>query len=105
MAEEALHCAEVEGLNIAVQLYQPRRPTHSVREFNAAAPSFVPAPISFSPFHPQVTICSLSFFLPISHQVLYSILHLHVHNLTRQFDRLSRYPRLRLSTDQARRFN
>jgi polyadenylate-binding protein len=58
MAEEALHCAEVEGQNIAVQLYQPRRPTHSVREFNAAAPSFVPSPVNFSPFHPQVNIHS-----------------------------------------------
>jgi RNA recognition motif-containing protein len=56
MAEEALHCAEVEGLNIAVQLYQPRRASHSVREFNAAAPSFVPAPVTFSPFHAQVNI-------------------------------------------------
>lgn len=55
MAEEALHCAEVEGQNIAVQLY-PRRPTHTVREFNVAAPSFVPAPVNFSPFHPQVNI-------------------------------------------------
>lgn len=59
MAEDALHCAEVEGQNIVVQLYQPRRSSHSVREFNAAAPSFVPAPVNFSPFHPQVNNITL----------------------------------------------
>lgn len=56
MAEEALHCTEIEGQNIAVQLYQPRRPNQVGREFNVAAPAFVPAPVSFSPFHPQVNI-------------------------------------------------
>ena len=41
-AEQAMHCAEVEGRNIAVQVYQPRRTTNTV-EFNAAAPTFVPS--------------------------------------------------------------
>ena len=41
-AEQAMHCAEVEGRNIAVQVYQPRR-TASTVEFNAAAPTFVPS--------------------------------------------------------------
>ncbi|PPR06739.1 hypothetical protein CVT24_013048 [Panaeolus cyanescens] len=49
-AEEAMHCADVEGQNIAVQIYNPRRTT----EFNIAAPSFVPAAVSaFSPFAAQ----------------------------------------------------
>jgi polyadenylate-binding protein len=66
IAEEALHCADVRGSNIAVQVYQPRRaPSHhqphphvaaaaavlvqqqqqqqqQQQEFNVAAPSFVP---------------------------------------------------------------
>lgn len=43
-AEEAMHCVDVEGQNIAVQVYQPRRAgTGVVSEFNAAAPTFVPS--------------------------------------------------------------
>jgi len=53
-AEEALHCAEVEGQNIIVQLYQPRRAAPNVPEFNAAAPSFVPAALNYPPFPTQV---------------------------------------------------
>lgn len=41
-AEEALHCADVEGQNIAVQLYQPRRPAAVRTEFSPNAPTFVP---------------------------------------------------------------
>ncbi|KAF8155888.1 hypothetical protein B0H34DRAFT_752009 [Crassisporium funariophilum] len=52
-AEEAMHCADVEGHNIAVQLYQPRRPTANMPEFNAAAPTFVPSGLSFSPYPTQ----------------------------------------------------
>lgn len=50
-AEEAMHCADVEGQNIAVQIYQPRRPAP---EFNVAAPSFVPAGLAYSPYPTQV---------------------------------------------------
>ncbi|KAJ7269694.1 hypothetical protein C8J57DRAFT_1716740 [Mycena rebaudengoi] len=39
-AEEAMHCADVQGQNIAVQVYQPRRTS---AEFSANAPSFVPS--------------------------------------------------------------
>ncbi|KAK7044810.1 hypothetical protein R3P38DRAFT_2880974 [Favolaschia claudopus] len=43
-AEEAMHCADVQGQNIAVQVYQPRRSTSgSHSEFNTSAPSFVPS--------------------------------------------------------------
>ncbi|KAJ7468031.1 hypothetical protein FB451DRAFT_387106 [Mycena latifolia] len=48
-AEEAMHCADVQGHNIAVQVYQPRRtasgggPTTALGEFSAAAPPFVPS--------------------------------------------------------------
>ncbi|KAI0792393.1 hypothetical protein C8Q75DRAFT_714526 [Abortiporus biennis] len=53
-AEEAMHCADVEGQNIAVQVYQPRRAAN-ITEFNAAAPTFVPSgsvfpyPTQYSP--------------------------------------------------------
>jgi polyadenylate-binding protein len=39
-AEQAMHCAEVNGQNIAVQVYQPRRTS---TEFNTSAPAFVPS--------------------------------------------------------------
>ncbi|KAK7462686.1 hypothetical protein VKT23_007274 [Stygiomarasmius scandens] len=43
-AEEAMHCADVEGQNIAVQIYQPRRTASgTVQEFNMNAPAFVPS--------------------------------------------------------------
>ncbi|KZT65302.1 hypothetical protein DAEQUDRAFT_752640 [Daedalea quercina L-15889] len=54
-AEEAMHCADVEGQNIAVQVYQPRRAGVAMSEFNATAPSFVPTgsvfpyPTQYSP--------------------------------------------------------
>ncbi|KAF8885915.1 hypothetical protein CPB85DRAFT_1336790 [Mucidula mucida] len=41
MAEEAMHCAEVDGQNIAVQVYQQRRTSGA--EFNVTAPAFVPS--------------------------------------------------------------
>ncbi|KAH8103123.1 hypothetical protein BXZ70DRAFT_773261 [Cristinia sonorae] len=60
-AEEALHCADVEGQNIAVQLYQPRRAGAALSEFNVTAPTFVPtgtvypytsySPPRTSPYH------------------------------------------------------
>ncbi|KAF9443021.1 hypothetical protein P691DRAFT_779114 [Macrolepiota fuliginosa MF-IS2] len=52
-AEEAMHCAEVEGQNIAVQVYTPRRTSGTVADFNAAAPSFVPASPQFTPYPTQ----------------------------------------------------
>ncbi|KAJ7689427.1 hypothetical protein B0H17DRAFT_1295651 [Mycena rosella] len=43
-AEEAMHCADVQGHNISVQVYQPRRTSGgAVAEFNTSAPSFVPS--------------------------------------------------------------
>ncbi|KAI0031346.1 hypothetical protein K488DRAFT_52287 [Vararia minispora EC-137] len=42
-AEETMHCADIEGQNIAVQLYQQRRaPSGAQMEFSANAPVFVP---------------------------------------------------------------
>ncbi|EKM58059.1 uncharacterized protein PHACADRAFT_116674 [Phanerochaete carnosa HHB-10118-sp] len=41
-AEEAMHCADVEGQNIAVQIYMPKRAGATMSEFNVAAPTFVP---------------------------------------------------------------
>lgn len=52
-AEEALHCLEVEGKNIAVQVYQqPRRTSASFADFNPAATAFVPTGSFFSGYHP-----------------------------------------------------
>jgi polyadenylate-binding protein len=53
-AEEALHCADIEGSNIAVQIYQPRRTVSGgVTEFNTNAPSFVPASASMGSYPAQ----------------------------------------------------
>ncbi|KAH7913313.1 hypothetical protein BJ138DRAFT_1111574 [Hygrophoropsis aurantiaca] len=56
IAEEALHCSEVEGQNIAVQIYQARRTSGGgPSEFSAHAPTFVPSgsifpyPTQYSP--------------------------------------------------------
>lgn len=55
-AEEAMHCADVEGQNIAVQVYQPRRAGAGiVSEFNAAAPSFVPSGAIMPAYPTQVS--------------------------------------------------
>jgi RNA recognition motif. (a.k.a. RRM, RBD, or RNP domain) len=56
-AEEALHCADVEGQNIAVQVYQPRRTSGTVAEFNTNAPTFVPSG-SVYPYPTQVHCCA-----------------------------------------------
>ncbi|KAI0078354.1 hypothetical protein K474DRAFT_1594173 [Panus rudis PR-1116 ss-1] len=54
-AEEAMHCAEVDGQNIAVQIYQPKRAGATLSEFNATAPTFIPTgsifpyPTQYSP--------------------------------------------------------
>lgn len=63
--EEALHCAEIEGQNIAVQLYN-RRGSGVLSEFSPRAPPFVPSgsaypspyptqysPPRASPYHPR----------------------------------------------------
>ncbi|KIJ61840.1 hypothetical protein HYDPIDRAFT_115313 [Hydnomerulius pinastri MD-312] len=55
IAEEAMHCSEVEGQNIAVTVYQGRRTSGSATEFSAHAPTFVPSgsvypyPTQYSP--------------------------------------------------------
>jgi polyadenylate-binding protein len=56
-ASEALHCAEVGGSSIAIQLYQPRRaPAAAAPELHANAPTFVPGGGPFSyPAGPNVS--------------------------------------------------
>ncbi|CAL1699509.1 unnamed protein product [Somion occarium] len=55
VAEEAMHCAEVEGQNIAVQIWHAKRAGATMTDFNAAAPAFVPTgsiypyPTQYSP--------------------------------------------------------
>ena len=41
-AEEAMHCAEVDGQNISVQIYNPRKAGGTISEFSPTAPAFVP---------------------------------------------------------------
>lgn len=57
-AEEAMHCADVEGQNIVVQIYQPRRAPGVASEFSPNAPTFVPSGSVF-PYPTQV--CRSSF--------------------------------------------
>ncbi|RDB29896.1 Polyadenylate-binding protein, cytoplasmic and nuclear [Hypsizygus marmoreus] len=52
-AEEAMHCAEIEGQNIAVQVYQQRRTSGNVAEFSVNAPAFVPSGSMFPSYPPQ----------------------------------------------------
>jgi len=71
-AEEALHCADVEGQNIAVQLYQQRRASGVVSEFSPSAPSFVPSGTAFAtPYPTQVSF---------SKKPLY--FHFHFHSIS-----------------------
>jgi polyadenylate-binding protein len=56
-AEEALHCSEIEGQNIAVQLYQPRRGSGVFSEFSPSAPPFVPSGSTYpTPYPTQVSL-------------------------------------------------
>ncbi|KAG5652795.1 hypothetical protein H0H81_003625 [Sphagnurus paluster] len=52
-AEEAMHCADVEGQNIAVQLYQVRRTSGAINEFSPNAPTFVPSGSMFPAYPSQ----------------------------------------------------
>ncbi len=56
--EEALHCAEIEGQNIAVQLYN-RRGSGVLSEFSPRAPPFVPSGSAYpTPYPTQVSFQS-----------------------------------------------
>lgn len=55
VAEDAMHCTEVEGQNIAVQVYQQRRTSGTVDTFSASAPAFVPSGSMF-PYPTQVRL-------------------------------------------------
>lgn len=57
-AEESMHCADVEGQNIVVQVYQPRRAGGIASEFSPNAPSFVPSGSVF-PYPAQVCYSTL----------------------------------------------
>lgn len=54
VAEEAMHCADIDGHNIAVQIYQPRRASGLVAEFSVNAPTFVPSASMFPSYPTQV---------------------------------------------------
>ncbi|KAJ7821027.1 hypothetical protein B0H14DRAFT_3471885 [Mycena olivaceomarginata] len=55
-AEEAMHCADVQNQNIAVQVYQPRRTASGGHgEFNPSAPSFVPSGSIYYPTPAQAS--------------------------------------------------
>ncbi|THH14406.1 hypothetical protein EW146_g5924 [Bondarzewia mesenterica] len=64
-AEEALQYVEVEGQNIAVQMFQPRRVSGNVTEFNATAPPFVPSGAGYpSPYPSQYVWFSFPQYSP-----------------------------------------
>ncbi|KAF9269423.1 hypothetical protein L218DRAFT_993473 [Marasmius fiardii PR-910] len=66
-AEEALHCADVEGQNIAVQIYQPKRTASgSIPEFNANAPTFIPGG-SIYPYPTQASAFQTCYSPPRQH--------------------------------------
>lgn len=54
-AEMELHCADIGGVNISVQIYQPRRAGPGRTDLNVAATPFVPSggPLSYSPASPD----------------------------------------------------
>lgn len=61
-AEEALHCMEIDGYNIAVQVYQPRRAGATMSEFSPTAPSFVPTGQMMPAYAPQPNQVSIEPF-------------------------------------------
>jgi polyadenylate-binding protein len=65
-AEGAMHCSDVEGQSIAVQVYQSRRTSGTIPEFSVNAPTFVPSGSVF-PYPTQVR-CMIS--NPASDRVL-----------------------------------
>lgn len=52
LAESELHCADIGGVNISVQLYQPRRSGGTRTDLNVAAMPFVPSGPGYSPASP-----------------------------------------------------
>ena len=40
-AEDAMYCAQIDGHNIAIQSYQPRRTSGSMSDFTLGTPTFV----------------------------------------------------------------
>ncbi|KAI0631139.1 hypothetical protein C8Q77DRAFT_188836 [Trametes polyzona] len=92
-AEEALHCAEVEGQNIVVQIYQPRRAGAALSEFSPNAPTFVPTGSVFpypaqvrSPKSVRVQLAPLSGPGSTSHSGLIDPCNLFIKNLDTSID-------------------
>jgi len=50
VAEETMHCAEIQGQNISVQTYTPRKPSGTYTEFSPNAPAFVPSGVPFTTY-------------------------------------------------------
>lgn len=57
-AEEAMHCADIDGQTIAVQVYQQRRTSGALGDFSANAPTFVPSASMYTQY--PVGVRSLS---------------------------------------------
>lgn len=58
-AESSMHCAEISGQNIAVQIYQSRRTSGNISDFNTNAPTFVPSGSVYNSYSPQYSPRSL----------------------------------------------
>lgn len=66
-AEEAMHCADIQGHNIAVQVYQPRRTSvGGAAEFSINAPAFVPSGAIYN-FQPSSQVHTHQF---LSHRLI-----------------------------------
>lgn len=55
-AEAEMHCVEVEGHNISVQGYQPKRNLGGPSEFNTSAPAFIPSGSNIFQYTAQVSL-------------------------------------------------
>jgi hypothetical protein len=62
-AEDEMHCADVDGQNIAVQWYQPRRASVNMSEFSPNAPTFVPTGSVFPYPTTPTQVCRFSLFV------------------------------------------
>ena len=66
-AEDAMYCAQIDGHNIAIQSYQPRRTSGSMSDFGLGAPPFVtsgyPYPVNQVIAIPQTPPADVSPFM------------------------------------------
>jgi polyadenylate-binding protein len=60
-AEETMHCVEIQGQNISVQTYTPRKPSGTYPEFSPNAPAFVPSGVPYNSYAPLSPAASINY--------------------------------------------